>query len=120
MPIAQVFDYLGTRVDAPRAGTARILINWRFTDTNELLASTLEHGALTWIDGKTEPNAMATVTTTRSVFESLVLGQKTFPDAIKQGEITTVGDSKAVSDLWALLDEFKTGLPIVTPPSLNP
>jgi alkyl sulfatase BDS1-like metallo-beta-lactamase superfamily hydrolase len=33
MPIAQVFDYLGTCVDGPRAGTANIVINWQFTDT---------------------------------------------------------------------------------------
>src|SRR5262249_4573663 len=31
MPIALVFDYLGTRVDGPRAGTANLVINWRFT-----------------------------------------------------------------------------------------
>lgn len=115
MPIAQVFDYLGTRVDAPRAGTARILISWRFTDSNELLASTLEHGALTWINGKTDLNAAATVTTTRSAFESLVLGKRTIADVSKQSEITTSGDAKAVSDFWSLLDEFEPGLPIVEP-----
>ncbi len=47
MPISQVSDYLGTRIDGPRAGRANIVINWRFTDTRESLASTLEHGALT-------------------------------------------------------------------------
>jgi alkyl sulfatase BDS1-like metallo-beta-lactamase superfamily hydrolase len=40
-PIGQVFDYLGTRVDGPRAGTVKIVINWRFTDTDESLASNL-------------------------------------------------------------------------------
>src|SRR5882672_7535666 len=63
MSVAQVFDYLGTRIDGPRAGTENIVINWRFTDTHESLASTLEHGALTSITGKTDPNAVATVTT---------------------------------------------------------
>jgi hypothetical protein len=29
-----------------------------------------EHGALTWINGKTVPNAATTVTTTRTEFES--------------------------------------------------
>jgi alkyl sulfatase BDS1-like metallo-beta-lactamase superfamily hydrolase len=61
MPIALVFDYLGTRVDGPRAGTTNIVINWRFTDTGESLASTLEHGALTAIIGKTAPNAVTSV-----------------------------------------------------------
>ena len=64
MTVALVFDYLGTRIDGPRAGGANIVINWRFTDTRESLASTLEHGALTSITGKTAPNAATTVTTT--------------------------------------------------------
>jgi alkyl sulfatase BDS1-like metallo-beta-lactamase superfamily hydrolase len=45
MPIAQVFDYLGTRLDGPRAGITNIVINWRFTDTL----------ALTSMTGKTAP-----------------------------------------------------------------
>jgi alkyl sulfatase BDS1-like metallo-beta-lactamase superfamily hydrolase len=64
---------------------------------------TLEHGALTWITGKTDPNAVTTVTTTRAVLEGVILGQRTLADAIEHREITTSGDAKAVSDLWALL-----------------
>jgi alkyl sulfatase BDS1-like metallo-beta-lactamase superfamily hydrolase len=115
MPIALVFDYLGTRVNGPRAGTANIVINWQFTDTRESLASTLEHGALTSINGKTAPNAVTTVTTTRPVFESVILGQRTLADAMDHREITTVGDAKTVSDLFALLVDFEEGLPIVEP-----
>jgi alkyl sulfatase BDS1-like metallo-beta-lactamase superfamily hydrolase len=115
MPIALVFDYLGTRVDAPRAGTAKVVINWRFTDTGESLASTLEHGALTSITGKTAPSAVTTVTTTRPVFESVILGQRTLTDAMDHREITTFGDAKAVSDLLALLTDFDPAFPIVEP-----
>jgi alkyl sulfatase BDS1-like metallo-beta-lactamase superfamily hydrolase len=115
MPIALVFDYLGTRIDGPRAGTANIVINWRFTDTRESLASTLEHGALTSISDKTAPNAVTTVTTTRTVFESVILGQRTLADAMEHREITTIGDAKAASDLLALLVDFETGFPVVEP-----
>ena len=115
MPIAVVFDYLGTRIDGPRAGTANIVINWRFTDTRESLASTLEHGALTSIAGKSPPNAVTTVTTTRPVFESVILKKRTIADAIDQHEITTVGDAKAVFDLLALLVDFEAGFPVVDP-----
>jgi alkyl sulfatase BDS1-like metallo-beta-lactamase superfamily hydrolase len=114
-PIALVFDYLGTRVDGPRAGTANIVINWQFTDTRESLASTLEHGALTSITGKTAPNAVTTVTTTRTAFESVILGQRTLADAMEHREITTVGDAKAVSDLFALLADFEARFPVVDP-----
>ena len=116
MPIGDVFDYLGTRIDGPRAGAAKIVINWRFTDTHEALASTLEHGALTSIAGRMAPNSDATATTTRQVLEKIILGQQTLDDAMKQGGLTIDGDAKAVSGLWALLVDFKTGFPVVTPP----
>jgi alkyl sulfatase BDS1-like metallo-beta-lactamase superfamily hydrolase len=115
MPIGLVFDYLGTRVDGPRAGTANLVINWRFADTGELLASTLAHGALTSITGKTAPNAVTTVTTTRTAFESVLLRQRTLADAMAHREITTIGDAKTVSDLLALLVDFEPAFPIVEP-----
>ncbi len=116
MPIGEVFDYLGTRIDGPRAGAAKFVINWRFADTHEMLASTLEHGALTASTGRTVPNSDAIATTTRHVLEKIILGQQTLDDAMTQGDITIGGDAKAVSGLWALLVEFKTGFPVVTPP----
>src|SRR5262249_45115639 len=71
------------RLDGPRAGTTNIVINWRFTDTHESPASTLEHGALTSITGKIAPNALTTLTTTRTVFESVILGKRTLADAME-------------------------------------
>jgi alkyl sulfatase BDS1-like metallo-beta-lactamase superfamily hydrolase len=115
MPIASVFDYLGTRVDGPRAGARHIVINWRFTDTRESLTSTLGHGALTWIDGRVDPHAVATVTTTRAVFESVVLGQRPLADAMDRRDITTTGDARAVSDLWGLFVDFQPGFAVVEP-----
>ncbi len=115
MPIGQVFDYLGTRIDGPRAGPADIVINWQFTDTHESLASTLEHGALTWITGKTAPTAAATVTTTRTAFESVILGQRTLTDAMEHHEIRVVGNADAVSRLSGLLVDFETEFPLIEP-----
>ncbi|HEX4105191.1 MAG TPA: alkyl sulfatase dimerization domain-containing protein [Rhizomicrobium sp.] len=113
MSAGQMFDYLGTRIDGPRAGTAKIVINWRFTDTHETLTSTLEHGALTWISGKSDPHADATLTTARQILEPIILGRKTLADSAAQ--MTMTGNAKDVSDLWALLVDFKTGIPLVEP-----
>jgi alkyl sulfatase BDS1-like metallo-beta-lactamase superfamily hydrolase len=115
MTIARVFDYLGTRVDGPRAGATRIVINWKFPDTHESLVSTCQHGALTSISGKIDPTATATVTTTRGVFESIILGERTLSEAMQHGDLVTSGNAGAVSDFWALLVEFPTGLSIVEP-----
>ncbi len=115
MTIGQIFDYLGTRIDGPRAGTSKIVINWRFTDTKESLAATLAHGALTWIDGKAASNPDATVTTTRPVFESVILGQRSLADATAQGGVAIAGNANSVSDLWGLLVTFTTNFPLVAP-----
>jgi alkyl sulfatase BDS1-like metallo-beta-lactamase superfamily hydrolase len=112
MSAAEMFDYLGTRIDGPRAGAAKLVINWRFTDTHEILVSTLEHGALTWINGKTDPHADASVTTTRQILEPVILGQRPLSDVLSKG---VDGDANAVADLWAMLVTFKTGIPLVTP-----
>jgi alkyl sulfatase BDS1-like metallo-beta-lactamase superfamily hydrolase len=92
-----------------------IVINWRFTDTGESLASTLEHGALTSITGKLASKAVTTATTTRPVFESVILERRTLADAMERREITTIGDAKAISDLFALLVVVETGFPVVEP-----
>ena len=116
MPIADVFDYLGTRVNGPRAGTPRpIVINWMLTDTRESLTSTLEHGALTSTTRKMATNADARVTTTRPVLEAVILGQRTLANALDGGEIAASGNVKAVRDLWSLLVDFPAGFPIAAP-----
>jgi alkyl sulfatase BDS1-like metallo-beta-lactamase superfamily hydrolase len=115
MPIGLVFDYLGTRIDGPRAGNAKIVINWRFIDSKESLASTLQHGALTSIVGKAASDAEATVVTTRVAFEEVVLQQRSLSDEIQQGDIKTAGNPARVTDLIALLDDFEAGFPIVEP-----
>jgi alkyl sulfatase BDS1-like metallo-beta-lactamase superfamily hydrolase len=114
MTAGEVFDYLGTRIDGPHAGAAKIVINWRFTDTHETLVSTLEHGALTWSSGKADPHADASVVTTRQVLEPVVLGQGTLADAMSHG-MTMTGNANTVSELWALLVDFKSGIALVEP-----
>ncbi len=115
MPAGDMFDYLGTRIDGPRAGAAKRVINWRFTDTHETIVSTLEHGALTCVSGKTDPRADVTVTTTRQALEPIILGQGTLADAMARGGLTTAGNVDALSDLWALLVDFKTNISLVEP-----
>jgi alkyl sulfatase BDS1-like metallo-beta-lactamase superfamily hydrolase len=114
MPAGEMFDYLGTRIDGPRAGSAKIVINWRFTDTHETLVSTLEHGTLTWSSVKADPHADASVVTTRQILEPVILGQGTLADAMGHG-MSASGNANAVSDFWALLVDFKSGIPLVEP-----
>lgn len=114
MPAAEMFDYLGTRIDGPRAGAQAAVIAWRFTDTGERLITTLLHGALTARSGN-DARTTVTVITTRAALEPVILGQKTLADAMQDGGITVTGDTRSLADLWALLVDFKTGIPLVEP-----
>jgi alkyl sulfatase BDS1-like metallo-beta-lactamase superfamily hydrolase len=115
MPTSLVFDYLGTTLNGPRAEDTRMVLNWRFTDTRETLALTLDHAALTYVVGKTASTADASVTTTRSVFNAIVLRQRTFTDAQQRGELTLTGNTGRFSELMALFDDFDPAFNIVEP-----
>ena len=113
MSARQMFDYLGTRIDGPRAGAAKIVIGWRFTDSKETLTATLSHGALSVSGAK--PGAAVSVTTSRTALEPVILGRKTLADAIKDGGIAVSGNAEALTDLWSLLVDFKSGIPLMEP-----
>jgi alkyl sulfatase BDS1-like metallo-beta-lactamase superfamily hydrolase len=115
MPAALVFDYLGTTVNGPRAETTKMVLNWRFTDTSETLVSTLDHAALTYVTGKTATTAGAGVTTTRAVFNAIVLRQRTFADAQQRGELTMTGNAARFTELMGFLDDFDPAFKIVEP-----
>ena len=115
MPIELVFDYLATSLNGPRAESARMVINWRFTDTRESLASTLDDAALTYVVGKDAAGADATVTLTRLVYEAAILRQRTLADALQRGELTVAGNAGRMTELMALFDDFDSGFAIVEP-----
>lgn len=118
MPFELVFEHIATRVNGPRAGAAKSVINWRFTDTGETGVSTLSHGVLTVIaGGKSKPEAgAATVAMPRRVFEALVLRQRTVEDVLAKGEAAITGGSDAgMRRLFASLDAFDSAFPVVEP-----
>jgi alkyl sulfatase BDS1-like metallo-beta-lactamase superfamily hydrolase len=115
LPATSVFDYLGTTLNGPRAATAKMVLNWRFTDTQEVLASTLDHAALTYVVGKTAANADAGVTTTREVFNAIVVRQRTFDEARQRGELTFTGTAARFTELMALFDDVDPTFAIVEP-----
>ncbi len=120
MPVPLVFDYLGTTLNGPRAEHATMVLNWTFTDTKESLVSTLDHAALTYVPGKTSARADASVTTTRAVFNAVVLRQRTFADAQQQGVLTVVGTAARLTELMSYFDDFDPAFNIVEPRRARP
>ena len=116
---AQLFDYLGLRLNADKAEGKTLLINWNFTDSKQPLVLTLENSALTYVPGKRAANADVTVTMARDVLEAIILQQTTFSDAIKAGRVGIEGDAAKLDELFAMLDSFKVMFPIVEPKAVN-
>lgn len=115
MPVSLVFDYLGTTLNGPRAGRTKMVLNWKFSDTRESVASTVDHAALTYVEGKTATNADATITLTRATFNAIVLRQRTIADAQSRGELTTTGNAGRLQELMSLFDDFDPSFTIVEP-----
>ena len=115
MTLPMYFDYLGVRLNGPRARDKRLLLNWNFTDVKEQYTLRLENGALTYTPEKQAPDADATLTLTRETLDKINIGAMTFKQAIEQGAIQVKGNKAAVKDLLGLLDTFQQSFPIVTP-----
>lgn len=111
----QLWDMLGVRLNGPKAENKRIVLNWTFTDTNEIYALTLENCALTYIAGVHAPAADAEFILPRARLNAAIAKQATFPDMVMSGEIQTSGNPMKLGELMALMDEFPRMFEIVEP-----
>jgi alkyl sulfatase BDS1-like metallo-beta-lactamase superfamily hydrolase len=109
------FDFLGVRLNAPKAEGRKIVINWTFTDLNETYVMNLENSALTHTSGKLDPNADASVTLTRAALDAITLKQRTFLGSVLTGDVSVGGNPLKLRELFGLLDEFSPGFEIVEP-----
>ncbi len=115
LPIDSLFDYLGVRLNGPKANGKKIIINWSFTDPSQQYVLNLENSALTYVRNKQAKDADVTFTLTRSTLDAVVLQQLTFPEAIQSGQISVEGDPLKLAELFSLLDDFALMFEIVEP-----
>ncbi len=115
MPLDSYFDFWGVRVNGPKAEDKHIVLNWRFTDTNQDYVLNLENAALTHRSGQLSDKAQATVTLTRKVLDSVTLMETTFEQQIAAGAIKVTGDIAKLKELLTLLDTFDVAFAIVEP-----
>ncbi|MES2751803.1 MAG: alkyl sulfatase dimerization domain-containing protein [Pseudomonadota bacterium] len=109
------FDFLGVRLNAPKAEGKTIVINWTFTDLNETYVMNLENSALTHTSGKLSDKADASVTLTRAALDAITLKQRTFLGSVLTGDVSVGGNPLKLRELFGLLDEFSPGFEIVEP-----
>lgn len=116
MPLDLFFDYLGVRLNGPKAVGKKITINWNFTDTKKHYVLALENCALNHTPNMQAKDADATVTLTRAAFNQIMLGGKPKLDAlIASGAVKIEGKKEKLGELMSLLDNFNLQFNIVTP-----
>ncbi len=115
MPVDLLLDYLGIRLNGPKAEGKRITMNWLFSDTGETYAVTLENAALTYTVGTRLPSADASITFRRATLDQVLTGTTTLEQEIRTGSIRIEGDRRKLAELLALMDSFEPMFPIVTP-----
>ena len=115
MDVELLFDYFAMRVNGAEAASDPLVLNFRFTDTNQIVLVELSNGALNHIDGYQSDEADATVSLARSKLDAMLLGETSLAREIAAGHVNIEGDSKALQTVVGLLDTFKFWFPIVTP-----
>ena len=109
------FDYLGMRLNGPKAAGKKITLNLVFPDTKDKYVLALENGALSHTPNAQLKDADATVTLDRSVLNNIVLGETTLDKSINDGKVTVEGSKESLTELVSMLDTFDFWFNIVTP-----
>jgi alkyl sulfatase BDS1-like metallo-beta-lactamase superfamily hydrolase len=111
----QLWDVLGVRLNGPKAEGKHIVLNWRFTDTNEDFILNLENCALTYTVGAQSTSADAGFTLARGTLDEVIAKQTSFPEAVTAGKIKFIGSAMRLGELMMLMDEFPRMFEIVEP-----
>ena len=111
----QLWDVLGVRLNGPKAEGKHIVLNWSFSDTNEMFVLTLQNCALTYVAGTQSAAADAGFILARGTLDEVIAKQTSFPLAVADGRIKCSGDPNRLAELMALMDEFPRMFEIVEP-----
>jgi alkyl sulfatase BDS1-like metallo-beta-lactamase superfamily hydrolase len=115
LPVDLFLDYLGIRLNGPKALGKSIAISFHFTDTGEEAVLFLSNGALNHSMGRQDPNADATLTLTRVALDNILLRTSTMQQEVAGGALTITGDQAKVMEIVSLLDTFEFWFNLVTP-----
>ncbi|WP_052441206.1 alkyl/aryl-sulfatase [Streptacidiphilus anmyonensis] len=118
MTLEMLLDYLGIRLNGPRAWDRTAAFNWTFPQpdgTRRTFAVRLRNGVLAYTPDRTLDDADASVLWDRRAFERVLFGAGDLTTETADGTVRVTGDTSAMAGLFDLLDEFPFWFPIVTP-----
>lgn len=109
-----LFDYLAIRLNADKAAGKKFSINIDFTDLKSHYTLSVENAVLNHTK-KQAKSADVTLALSMQTMNSIQLGEATFEQAIKNGEIKVKGEKKVFDNFLPMLDDFQFWFNIVTP-----
>ncbi len=109
------FDYLGVRLNGPKAAGKEITINFSFGDSDHDYVVTLVNGVLHSARSERSQTADVSVTTTRRGFLAMAMLGQPVELLVENGFVVVDGDVAKLQELIALLDNFEFWFNIVTP-----
>jgi alkyl sulfatase BDS1-like metallo-beta-lactamase superfamily hydrolase len=115
LDLGMFFDYLGVRLNGPKAAGRRIVINWQFTDVKQNFLLNLDNAALTYLPDRQSKQADATLILAKTTLDEITLRRTTFPEAMMQGKVQVEGNPAKLAELFSLLDSFAPMFEIIEP-----
>jgi alkyl sulfatase BDS1-like metallo-beta-lactamase superfamily hydrolase len=115
MSLELFFDYLGMKLNGPKADDKQIVLNFDFTDVKQKYLVEMVHGVLNHTANTQADTADATITLTRDTLNQIVLGQTTLDKAVSDGDVKITGSKDKLKELLSYLDTFDFWFNIVTP-----
>ncbi|GGC59847.1 alkyl/aryl-sulfatase [Chelatococcus reniformis] len=115
LTIDMVFDFLGVRLNGQKAQGKAFTINWVFTDPAAAYTLTLENSALSYLSGRTRPDADATLSLTRATLDAVISRRTTFLAEAQAGRLKADGNLAKLAELASLFDDFTPDFAIVEP-----
>src|SRR5947209_5402608 len=92
LPVDMLFDFIGVRLNGPKAEGKRAIINWIFEDTDERYVLNLENCALTYVADNNRDDADASLTLSRATLNAIFARQTTFMQEIQAGTVKISGN----------------------------
>jgi alkyl sulfatase BDS1-like metallo-beta-lactamase superfamily hydrolase len=114
MSLDLFLDYLGVRLNGPKAAEQDLTIGLELTDENKSATLLVRNGALSHRTGIAD-DAQATVSISRETLDSVILGENTIAELASSGKAQVSGDSAVLERFVGLLDPFEFWFNIVTP-----
>lgn len=109
-----LLDYLGIRLNGPRAATQAARVLWTIPETGQSYLLELRNGVLVYTAGAFE-EVDAVLTAPQAVFAGLVNGVVDVAAATQDEGVRLTGDQQAVDTIFGLLDHFEQMFPVVEP-----